>query len=86
MPLKHFMIICLVIAGVRGMMMRWRRMTPCKRLAVAASVGGGGTGHILTMLRSHFTEMIHPKIRKAENKLDNKDGLDRAEIEEVDRF
>jgi hypothetical protein len=85
MPLKHFMIICIFVTGVRGMMMR-RRMTPCKRLAGAASLGGGGAGHILTMLGSLLTVRIHPEIREAYNKLDNKDGLDIIEIEEVNGF
>jgi hypothetical protein len=61
-------------------------MAPCKRLVGVASLGGGGAGHILTMLGSLLMARIHPEIREVENKLDNKDGLDRAEIEEVDRF
>jgi hypothetical protein len=86
MLLKHFTIICLFIAGVRRMMMRWRRMTPYKRLAGEALLGGGGSDHILTMLSSLLTARIHPEVGKAENRLDNKDGLDRAEIGEVDGF
>jgi hypothetical protein len=86
MPLKHFMIICLFVAGVRGMMTRRRRMMPCKRLAGAALHGGGGSSHILMMLGSLLIVRIHPEIRKAKSKLDNKDGRDRVEIEEVDRF
>jgi hypothetical protein len=62
MLLKHFTIICIFIAGVRGMR---RRMTSCKRLARAASLGGGGVGHIRTMLESLLTVRIHPEIREA---------------------
>jgi hypothetical protein len=48
-PLKHLTIIFLFAAGVRGVMMRRRGMTPHKCLARAASLGGGGAGHILTI-------------------------------------
>jgi hypothetical protein len=65
---------------------RRRRRMPYKHLAGAALLGGGGVGHILTMLGSLLIARIHPEIRKAENELDNKDGLDRAEIEEVNGF
>jgi hypothetical protein len=66
MLLNRFTIISLFIARVRRMMTRRRRgMTPCKCLAKAASLGGGGSSHILAMLGSLLIVRIHPEIRKA---------------------
>jgi hypothetical protein len=73
--LEQLMIVFL-LAGVRRMM-AWRwRMTPRKRLAGAASLGG--PGHILPELGLLLVMRVHPKIRRVEDKLDNKDGLDRT--------
>jgi hypothetical protein len=72
------------LAGVRRMMMRRRRITPCKRLAGAALLGG--PSHILSVLGPLLVMRVHPKVRKVEDKLDNKVGLDRTQIEEVDGF
>jgi hypothetical protein len=48
------------------MMMRQRRIMSHKRLAGAASLGGGGgAGHILSVLGSLLTARSHPKIRHA---------------------
>jgi hypothetical protein len=60
-------------------------MMPRKRIAEAASLGGGA-GHILTMLGCLLMARIHPEIRKKRIKLDNKDGLDRTWIEELMDF
>jgi hypothetical protein len=43
-------------------------MMPRKRIAEAASLGGGA-GHILTMLGCLLMARIHPEIRKEEDKI-----------------
>jgi hypothetical protein len=60
--LEQIMVVFL-IAGVRRMMTRRRRMTFHKHLDRAASVGGGGgASHIFPVLGSLLTARIHPEI------------------------
>jgi hypothetical protein len=42
------------------------------------------SGHILLVLGPLLVTMVHPEVRRVEDKLDNNDGLDRTYIEEVD--
>jgi hypothetical protein len=60
--LEQIMVVFL-IAGVRRMMTRRRRMTFHKHLDRATSVGGAGASHIFPVLGSLLTARIHPEIR-----------------------
>jgi hypothetical protein len=53
--------VIILLARVRRMMTRTRRMTPFKHLAGAAALGG--PSHILPLLGSLLTARIHPEIR-----------------------
>jgi hypothetical protein len=73
--LEQLTVIFLFV-GVRRMMTRRRRMMSCKHLAGVASLGG--SGHILLLLGPLLVMRDHPELRKVEDKLDNKDGLDKT--------
>jgi hypothetical protein len=72
--LEQLMVVLLLARVRRTMTWRWRMM-PLKRLARAASLGG--PGHILSEFGLLLTTRVHLEIRGVEDKLDNKDGLDR---------
>jgi hypothetical protein len=61
-PLIKLMLILLIIAGVRGVMTRARKMS-CKSFAGATSLGGHPS-HILLLLGPLLTAGVHPEMRQ----------------------
>jgi hypothetical protein len=71
MPLKHHMVILILITRVRRVV-RWRRR-PTSRRCFAGVTPLGGPDHILPVLGPLLTTRVHPEIRRVKKKLDTRD-------------
>jgi hypothetical protein len=63
MPLKHLMVILILVAGVRRVV-TWLRRRPTSHRRLVSATLLGAPGHILPMLCPFLMTRVHPEIRE----------------------